>query len=326
MDQFFLGIDAGGTKTEAVIANQNGEVIGKGRSSAANLHNLPLDLVYEHIGEAVIRAKETAKENGAVINPYDFKAICWGQAGLDILSDRQRLFAYIQQMPSYRRIFNSSRMFVCRDGFIGLKAGTSENWGICLIASTGSNCYGVDQSGNETTAGGWGYLLGDEGSAYYLGLQLLKQVVREYDGRQSVSSLTALVLRRLKLSTVPDLIEWIYRGQVPVQAIADLSQLFLEREVVETTLGKICLEQVASALAQAYEAVINKLSLPKTFPVVLVGGLYQLGTEFTTPVSEVVKKKTPEVKIIQATKTPAEAAVEFALQPDPYLISNWLIE
>jgi N-acetylglucosamine kinase-like BadF-type ATPase len=99
---------------------------------------------------------------------------------------------------------------VVNDALIALVAGAGENPGVVLVAGTGSIAYGRDARGRAARAGGWGYLLGDEGSGFWIGRRALLSVVRHADGRGPFTMLTELVLRHMGITRPAELIHETY--------------------------------------------------------------------------------------------------------------------
>jgi N-acetylglucosamine kinase len=309
---YYLGIDGGGTKTEAVIATESGLVLGRGTAGGANPHNYPLDVAFEHIRQAVEIADHEAHEKRPDFQAK-YEAACIGMAGIDTDADRNKVSQYFQRIPYQHSPVTAGKIILCNDGFIGLKSGTDENWGICLIASTGSNCYGVDKMGKEFTAGDWGYLLGDQGSGYAMGIEMIRNVIKEFDGRKPPTLLTEKVIKHLGMKQVTDLIPWAYSGQVPVRDIASLSQLYNDPELADSIDLSEIINNTMRQLIIAYQSVSRRLDLgSEVFTVVLLGGLFNLKNHFFTRIKQSVKSITPTARIIQPTVTPAEGAVKVA--------------
>lgn len=310
----YLGIDGGGTKTEAVVATESGYVLGRGTAGGANPHNVPVDVAIQNIKLSVDLARMDVLKNRPEVNPRQFEAACLGLAGIDTLADRKKITDYFESIPYHQWPINAQKLILCNDGFIGLKSGTDENWGVCLIASTGNNCYGVNQLGREAAAGDWGYLLGDEGSGFSMGSQLVRTVIREYDGRLPHSLLSKKVLDHLGLKSVTDLIPWAYGGQVPVKDIASLSQLLNDSDVADMLVVQAIVHKVTVSLVESYEAVVATLELnqKQTFSVVLVGGLYNLKNNFLNHIRRAIMDRTPKARILMPKRSSAEGAIQVA--------------
>src|SRR5262245_17313898 len=150
-----LGIDAGGTKTVCLLADDRGQVLAESRASGANLQVMG-ELEVEKVLHQVM--EET-------LGDHDFRpdAICLGIAGVDRPEDA----AAVQSIM--RRSGPRRRTPVVNDALVALVAGAGDQPGVVVISGTGSIAYGRDGAGHASRAGGWGYLLGDEGGGFWIG-------------------------------------------------------------------------------------------------------------------------------------------------------------
>ncbi|PYR25690.1 MAG: hypothetical protein DMF92_20095 [Acidobacteria bacterium] len=164
-----LGIDAGGTKTVCFLADEQGTIVSEGRGSGANLQSSG-ELAVEKVLHEVM---ETAIGDRA-ITP---SAICLGIAGVDRENDERIVRAIM------RRIGYKARILVVNDALIALVAGAQDSPGIVVIAGTGSIVYGRNTNFDAARAGGWGHIIGDEGSGYWIGREALAAIMRAADGR-----------------------------------------------------------------------------------------------------------------------------------------------
>ncbi len=314
---YYLGIDGGGTKTHAVIADETGFVLAEGRAGGSNPHNLPIKKALGNIKKAVDIAKEALYKSNSDIVPelLIFEGACLGLAGLDTDDDREIVGNAIhKQIKNKNSCFYAKKLIMVNDGLIGLKSGTDSNWGVCLIAGTGANCYGITQGGKETVAGDWGFILGDQGSAYAMGRAILQQVIKEYDGRENTTPLTKEVLDFLNLKDPSELVTWVYRGSVPVTEIAKISKIVNNPGLMDSLEVSKIINKSISELTSAYSAVIKKLKFEydSKIPIVLIGGLFSINGRFAQKLTQSILNHTPNAKIIIPTRSPAEGAVKIA--------------
>jgi len=152
---YVLGIDAGGTKTVCLLADEGGTIVAEARGGGANLQAAG-ELEVEKV---LHRVMEEALGDRAVVPA----AICLGIAGVDRPDDSAVVSAIM------RRIGYKARIVVVNDALVALEAGAPGQPGIVVISGTGSISYGRNANGEAARAGGWGYVLGDEGSGYWIG-------------------------------------------------------------------------------------------------------------------------------------------------------------
>jgi len=179
-----LGIDAGGTKTVALLADADGHIVGEGRAGAANLQTEG-ELEVEKTLHTVIDQATDGRQSPA--------AVCLGIAGVD-RQDDARIIRGIMRRLGFR-----ANILIVNDALIALVAGAGANPGVVLISGTGSIAYGVSRRGLAARAGGWGPTLGDEGSGYWIGRRALVAVMREVDRRGPRTNLTPRVLQHFSL-------------------------------------------------------------------------------------------------------------------------------
>ena len=295
-----LGIDAGGTKTVCLLANDHGDVLAEARGSGANLQVMG-ELGVEKVLHGVM--DETLGERD--IRP---DAICLGIAGVD----RQRDAQAIKEIM--RRIGYKTRTVVVNDALVALVAGAGNQPGVVVVAGTGSIAYGRDAEGRAARAGGWGYLLGDEGGGFWIGRAALSAVVRQFDQRGPATFLTDLVLKQMQLSTPAELIHAIYDHGLQRHAIASLAGVVQNAmDAGDAVAGEI-LDRAASELAVAAASVVTRLGMRgDVFPTVLAGGIFKgipsLAAALTTRLAEVAPRS--DVALLEVE--PAHGAVTLAL-------------
>ena len=163
-----LGIDAGGTKTVCLLADDRGQVLAEARGSGANLQvmgELEVEKVLHRVMEDALGDRDIRPD-----------AICLGHRR------RRSPAGRAGRRGIMRRIGFKTRTLVVNDALVALVAGAGDQPGVVVVAGTGSIAYGRDAAGRAARAGGWGYLLGDEGGGFWIGRAALSAVVRQFDG------------------------------------------------------------------------------------------------------------------------------------------------
>jgi len=255
-----LGIDAGGTKTVALLADAAGRVVGEGRAGAANLQTEG-ELEVEKILHTVIdRATEGLPEPPA--------AVCLGIAGVD-REDDARVIRDIMRRLGFR-----NKTLIVNDALIALVAGAGASPGVVLISGTGSIAYGVSQSGVAARTGGWGPTLGDEGSGYWIGRLALVAVMRDVDGRGPRTALTPLVLKHFSLARPDLLVSEVYHRPQGRRTIAALGSIVDGARAHGDPVAHDIMTHAADELAMAAASVIGRLDMRgEQFPILLSGGM-----------------------------------------------------
>src|SRR5918992_5949997 len=260
----FAGIDAGGTKTVCVIGDDSA-VLGRGAAGSANPSLVGLEGFRLAIDAALAAAR------GERSDPKI--AAAWlGVAG----SDRSGLRGQLLNVA--RQVLGTDRVEISHDGRLLLAAsGLAE--GIGVIAGTGSSAYGLTADGRETSVGGWGHLLGDEGSGYDIAVRALRAVVAAADGRGPATLLVERLTVALGVDDAPSLRQRMYPAP-PVAEVARLAEPVLQAADGDAIAGAIA-DSAADALLALVNGCADRLFRdrgPDPIPVVLAGGLLVPGS------------------------------------------------
>jgi N-acetylglucosamine kinase-like BadF-type ATPase len=295
-----LGIDAGGTKTVCQLADENGEVLAEARRGGANLQasgELEVEKVLHEVMEEAIGDHD--------VHP---SAICLGIAGVD-RPDDARLVRGIMKRIGYK-----ARVLVVNDALVALEAGAPGIPGVVLIAGTGSIAYGRNDHNEAARAGGWGYMLGDEGSGYWIGRAALRAVLREADRRGPATRLTGLLLNYYGVSRAQDLIAQVYHGSLRPSAIAALAQCVMGAFSDGDSVAIGILRSAADQLESSALSVARRLELiGSDFPFVLSGGIFRAVPWLEEELTRRLPMGSPKARTILLNDEPATGAVRLAL-------------
>lgn len=295
-----LGIDAGGTKTVAFLADGDGHVLGEGRAGGANLQ-AEGELAVEKVLHAVMGQALGGRGS-------DLDAICLGMAGVDRAHDLEIVRGIM------RRIERKTPTIVVNDALVALVAGAGDAPGIVIICGTGSIAYGRSARGVAARAGGWGFILGDEGSGYWIATHALRAVARAADGRAPATSLTPKVLEHFAVAKPSDLIREVYEGQLRHHALAQVARHVAKARDEGDEVATQILEQAAHELVAAARSVAERLAMrEEAFDFVLAGGVFH-GVPW---LSEELHRRLPAIaakaRVTRLVAEPALGAVRLAL-------------
>lgn len=295
-----LGIDAGGTKTVCLLADERGEILAETRGGGANLQavgELEVEKILHELMEQAIGDRQIVPA-----------AICLGIAGVDREED-SRLIRGIM-----RRIGFKARVLVVNDALVALSAATGDGPGIVIVSGAGSIAYGRNERGQAARAGGWGHILGDEGSGYWIGRRALRAIVREVDGRGPATSLTPRVLAHFTLEKPSDLIHEIYYRDVRRQAVAALGPLVQAARDEEDAVAASILERAADELVTSARSVAARLGMRgDAFPFVLAGGIFRVVPWLAAELARRLPEVAPRSRTERLEVEPAAGAVRLAL-------------
>jgi len=257
-----VGIDGGGSAVRAVVTTPDLTLLGQAEGGAVNPGTVGRSAAAETIQNTVraaLHAAGTPLERVA--------AVGIGVAGAAASHSTDWLREVVGGVTPGARVVPSADYEIALVGALG------ERRGVLVLAGTGSLAYGVNARGRSALAGGWGYLLGDEGSGYWLGLEGLRAVVRAADGRGPETALSAALLKALVLPDARDLIAWLYRAGAPrTPAIARLAEFVLAAAADADPVARGLVARGAQELAHAARAVMRALSMRRP-AIAFAGGL-----------------------------------------------------
>ena len=298
-DVHVLGIDAGGTKTVCQLADGSGRVLAEARRGGANLQaagELEVEKVLHEVME------EALGDHGVIPG-----AICLGIAGVDRPDDARVVRAIM------KRIAYKARVLVVNDALVALEAGAPDRPGVVVIAGTGSIAYGRNERNEAARAGGWGYVLGDEGSGYWIGRAALRAVLHEADRRGPATQLTARLLEHYGVSRPQDLIHQVYAARPA--AIASLAQCVMSAFTDGDQVAIGILRAAADQLESSALSVARRLDLVGVeFPFVLSGGIFRAVPWLEEELARRLPQASPRSRTLLLDVEPAVGAVRLALE------------
>jgi N-acetylglucosamine kinase-like BadF-type ATPase len=295
-----LGIDAGGTKTVCLLADDRGAIAGEGRGPGANL-TVAGELELEKVVHEVM---EQAMGDRSIVPA----AICLGIAGVD-REDEARTVGAIM-----RRIGYKSRTLVVNDALIALVAAAGDAAGVVIIAGTGAIVYGRNGHGEAARAGGWGHMIGDEGSGYWIGREALSAVMRAADGRGPETQLSSEILAHFDVADVSRLPRLVYDRAQPRMAVAALGPLVQRVSEQGDAVATRILERAAEELVLAAGSVTSRLEMRgDAFTFYLSGGIFRVVPWLVDELARRLVEVAPRSSVQQLEREPAEGAVWLAL-------------
>lgn len=295
-----LGIDAGGTKTVCLLADEHGVAIAEARRGGANLQaagELEVEKVLHDVMEEAIGNRD--------VRPA---AICLGMAGVDRPDDA----AVVKSIM--KRIGYKARVLVVNDALVALEAGVPGQPGVVVISGTGSISYGRNARGEAARSGGWGYVLGDEGSGYWIGRAALRAVLRQSDHRGPETLLSALLLEHFGIERAQELIHEVYHTNLRPSAIGSLAQCvqaaFTQGDAVAIGILRGGADELeASALSVARR--LDMVGQPFTF--ILAGGIFRAVPWLEQELERRLPVSSPQSRVRLLDREPATGAVALAL-------------
>lgn len=295
---YLIGIDGGGTRTTVVLTGADGGETVR-RTGPPGLVDPRHPTAAAHVLLAVIR--EAMVEAGWT---QPAAALCAGLAGVGHEAEREAVCAALAEAGV------AERVAVVSDGEIALEGALGEAPGILLIAGTGSVAYGRDERGRVERCGGWGMIVGDEGSAYAVGRVALSAALCAYDRRGRPTRLLPAVLSHLRLDFPAELPPWA--GRAEKSDIAALATLVAEQAAGGDDVAASILDSAAGHLASHVTALAERLG-PWAEPpaVVFFGGMFS-DDGFGARVERAIGEAGLEVQVREPVEDAVGGAVRVA--------------
>lgn len=296
------GIDGGASKTVALIADVKGRILGKGRAGPSNYHNVGVQdatlAIRTALNRARIDAGTTEKPEIAVV----------ALAGIDSKQDMITASHFVKKS----RIAQTS--IVIHDSVAAIYAATKGKLGIVVNSGTGSFAAGINSKGTYARAGGWGYIVGDEGSAYDIGLKAIKMAFRSFDGREKDTEVIELLKQKFRVKEVDDLVSRIYNNGFTVEQIAAVAPLVI-RSAEKDMISRRIVNEAGTALGELVCAVAIRLGMTKQkFPVAAVGGNFRSGGYLLRSLRLRIKQDCPNARVNHVHVEPAQGSLSIALE------------
>ena len=295
--RYVLGADGGGSKTTVLLCDETGKTIAKAVGGGVN---------YNAVGMA--QAKQNFKEAAdRVITESGVKpdAAFLGLAALSSRADEALTGEFCADVLECGTVLMDS------DVFIGLATLNAPSAAIA-ICGTGSMAAARLPDGTVVHAGGWGHLLGDEGSGYALSLDALRAALRAHEGAAPPTALTKAALDFFKIKELQELIGVFYDPPIPRSAVAAFAPAFFEcMEAGDETAKHIALNH-ASHFAQTVATLLRRL--PEKAPLGLWGGIFEHRKSFRDLFLLQLREEFPLLRAELLPAPPVRGAVNAAIR------------
>lgn len=298
--KYFIGIDAGGSKTKIAIADEKSDIIYSASGNAANILKEGTKSAAKLVAGLI---NKSLSDSG--IFPEDIAGTVIGAAGAGRKSDAENFSAELEKFLSGR--FETR---VISDAEAALEGAFGGKPGCILISGTGSIAYGKDKNGNIYRSGGFGRLIGDEGSGYSIGRKGLNEFSRQLDGRREKSLLYEVLKIKLNVKSPDDLISVVNAENFNIASVAP--------PVIETAPqgDKICLKIIDEETNELIDLGTSVFSKSQTGEkrLSLSGSIISTENYFSSTFKQKLYKKFPGIKIIEPEFPPETGAVLIAIK------------
>jgi N-acetylglucosamine kinase-like BadF-type ATPase len=298
-----IGIDGGGTKTQVALLRLNGELASHDETGPSNYHNVGVKQARRTLEEACMKVIRKAG-----IDAKDVEIVVASLAGLDCSLDYKAMEEAVEGFPI-------GRIMLVHDSMAALYATNAGKESAIIIAGTGSATAGINSRGEYARAGGWGYILGDEGSGFYLAKRGIVAALLEYEERGARTMITSLLLKKFNAKTPDEIIWHIYTGGMGVTEFAKLAPIVTEAALNGDEVAVRIMQDAGRELANTVSGVIKRLKMEDDeFPIGLIGGVFKAGRLVTGPLEEAVHTVAPKAYLTAPRFPPVAGSSLIALE------------
>jgi N-acetylglucosamine kinase-like BadF-type ATPase len=299
---YYLGYDGGGTKTEAILLDARGHLVGRGLGGPSNAMRIGFDAAF-----AGLRAAAESVLSAARADAKQVHGVCAGLAGAGGRRVVKRMMAFLVE------VFPRAVVHVTTDAAIALETATQGGPGVILIAGTGSIALGRNAAGHTARAGGLGPWLGDEGSAFDVGRRALVAIGRARDALAPVTLLSEMVPTALEIPNWEALLERV--SEKPHDVLPRIFPLVVEAADLGDDPSREILFTAALGLSQIALSVARRLNLAgETFTLATSGGVFGHSQFLDNPLDALIRSAAPRVKIQRLEESPALGAARWAMR------------
>lgn len=294
--KYFLGIDGGGTKTTAAVSDESGEIILKSVGKTINFYSVGMEKARSNLSEII-------EDINIKLGSIGFEGAFVGCSALDDEADSKMLDDLCVG------IINSKKIRMNSDVYVALKSVENAVCPCVAICGTGSMAIGEDESGKIVVKGGWGHILGDEGSAYSIAIDALKCCCN-FSDKNTEDELLDAACEYFGVSDFRKAIDVIYSENTKKDFIAGFAESVGKLADKDNLTAKGIIVKQAQSFTSAIYWLLNDVK--NCSVLALYGGLFQHNKLFRDVFIREVKMEYPDLKIELLTVPPEEGALKIA--------------
>lgn len=295
MPKVIVGVDAGGTKTAVAYRMDSGPVRVLS-ADGANAATLGAERAVATIASLIERTLEGAQPHALFVG--------MAGGGTRVLADAVR--------EGLQARFERARLAVRDDASIALRANVPDGDGVVLVAGTGSIAY-AERDGEAFRCGGFGYLLGDEGSGFSLGAAGIKHLLRVYDERAKRDTLAGAIEAQLQVSSAPEVIAQLYGSRHPVAAVASAGAVVIDLAGSGERSATKIVQTAALELSELAKSVIRRAGLnASSVPIAFSGGVLAGNSILSYLLETRLLNDFPSMPVVKTGNAPVHGALLLA--------------
>jgi N-acetylglucosamine kinase-like BadF-type ATPase len=289
-ERLVLAVDGGQTSSKAIIARLNGEILGWGTGSPCDHLHGPRG--YERNRDAIHSAANSAL-NAAGSSSDEIALV-----GLGLTSAPRESTALAKFRDMVQELCTPETIWVDSDFVSNLAGASGGEPGVVVIAGGGSIGYGVDDQGNEAIAGGLGYLMGDEGSGWYIGLRAIQEAAKASDKRGPETALLPMVLDHYGISTIRQIIRVLYDASFSREQVSTLTPKVIRIAAAGDAVATGIVTTAGVKLGEMALGAIRQLhTVDHSVQVYPTGGVFSAGAMVMDSFSGTIREGWPGATI-----------------------------
>ena len=300
---YVIGIEGGGTKS-VIAADSQGKVFYLQDFGALNIHSISKEALMTNLSGAF---HQFAQESQRALS--DCMGVCIGAAGIDTEDDRLDMQSMLNQVDL------SCASLVVNDAEIAIKAGLGDQKGILIIAGTGSIALAKSEYGEITRCGGWDYLVGDEGSGFWIASEAIRQSLSQYDETGLYSELLRQLVEKTGDQGVDGLMNYVYQAPFNKKRIASLARVVSQLdEEGDLDAGQV-IQKASEELSDLAVKMIRKMKWEsEPFTILIHGSVLtknqRIRETFQAKIESMYSQATVKILEVEASM----GAIQYALQ------------
>jgi N-acetylglucosamine kinase-like BadF-type ATPase len=296
--EYYFGLDGGGTSCRIRVEDGGGNCLFADTGGASNIFGVGLDEALQTVEQLVSKALHALHAS-----PSEVKGLCIGSAGLGRESEKNA-FASL-----FSSLLPKVPCSITTDAEIMLVGGLGKMSGMGLIAGTGSICMGRNELGKSFRSGGFGWRLGDEGSAWWISNQAISRTLRSQEQRDLPTKMAEGLLRHYGFSELTQFVSWINDSATTKSMVASGASLVTDYAKNGDSLAIDIVRHAIAELVLLVESVYQKLS-PAFVDLVLYGGILVHDAFIRSEFLRILSEKLPRITVLE---NPRKSAVEGAV-------------
>ncbi len=302
--KYYLGVDIGGTKSHALIADESGQIVSFGRAGSGSWEGVGYDGLQQ-----VLEAITDQALGMAGLERDKIAGAGLGIAGFDWPSQRQPHMNIIQSLRLHCPVE------LVNDAALGIPAGTREGWGLSVVSGTGCNCRGwnADRSRTGRAVGGQSHWSHEAAGGYDIVFRALRAVSFEWTRRGPTTDLTRAFIEKTGATDLDELMEGLYLEQFPL----DRSYVMMVFEIAvqgDPEALKV-MRWAGDQLGKIASGVIRQVGLENdTFEVVQIGSLYKGHPLISEQMRQTIQQTAPNAEIVRLNVPPVVGGVLLGME------------